>query len=82
MARIHDGAERPASRADVPMVLQALARILEHAARSHAGGFDPDFAILLALNKHEASLALECVARAAWALAVRSDHTSTGRAQA
>jgi hypothetical protein len=57
--------------------IEALARILENAARSHASGFDPDMAILLALGRHRPSLALECVARAAWALVMRADDKST-----
>jgi hypothetical protein len=57
--------------------IEALARILESAARSHAGGFDPDLSILLALGRHRPSLALECVARAAWTLVVRADDEST-----
>jgi hypothetical protein len=64
---------KPAALANI----ETLARILETAARSHAGGFDPDLAILLALRRHRPNLALECVARAAWALVVRADDEST-----
>jgi hypothetical protein len=66
---------KPAAQA----IIEALARILESAARSHAGGCDPDLAILLALCRHRPSLALECVARAAWALVVRADDAVGGR---
>jgi hypothetical protein len=58
-------------------VIQALTRILEHAAFLRTNGYDPDHAILRALTKHRPGLALECVARAAWVLVVGSNDNGT-----
>ena len=62
-----------ASGANVSGVLQALTRILEHAAAMLAEGYSPHVAIVAALAVHRPSLALAQVARAAWALALRED---------
>jgi hypothetical protein len=79
MTDTDDDPEAATARADVSRVVQALARILEHAATGLAEGHSPHVAMLAALAKHRPSLALARVARAAWALVVRADDASTTR---
>lgn len=74
------GAHEPedTGRADVSEVLQALARILEHAQCMLAEGYSSHAAIVAALAERQPSLALARVARAAWALAVHERPAAAG----
>lgn len=58
-------------------VVQALAAILERAEVLRIDGHDPLAAITRAVKEHRPNRDLECVAMAAWALAVGSDAAST-----
>jgi len=58
-------------------VLRGLTQILEHADALLAEGYSPHVALVAALVEHRPSLALSRVARAAWALAMRTHDAST-----
>lgn len=51
-------------------IIEALARILEHAHGRLVEGYSPEVAIVAALAEHRPALALARVARGAWAVAL------------